>query len=62
MIAPKFWVFNLGAIAAIEEAALARTTAVAAYLVFVALTALPTASMVFGALFLAQALAGLGVR
>jgi hypothetical protein len=46
VIAPKFWVFNLGAIAAIEEAALARPGAVGAYLVFVALTALPTAAIV----------------
>ena len=49
-IAPKFWVFNLGAIAAIEEAALARPAAVATYLVFVALTALPTAAIVAVAL------------
>jgi uncharacterized membrane protein (UPF0136 family) len=46
VIGPKFWVFNLGAIAAIEQAALARPTAVATYLVFVGLTAVPTASIV----------------
>ncbi len=46
VIAPKFWVFNLGAIAAIEEAALARPAATATYLLFVALTALPTAAIV----------------
>jgi hypothetical protein len=46
VIGPKFWVFNLGAIAAIEEAALARPVAIATYLVFVALTAAPTASIV----------------
>jgi hypothetical protein len=50
VIAPKFWVFNLGAIAAIEEAALAPPAPVAAYLVFVALTALPTAAIVAVAL------------
>jgi hypothetical protein len=46
VIAPKFWVFNLGAIAAIEEAELARPTAIATYFVFVALTAFPTAVIV----------------
>jgi hypothetical protein len=96
-IAPKFWVFNLGAIAVIEEAALTWSAAVATYLGFVVLTAVPTASivavtltaperserilarltlwlernnrtivigvgLVFGAWFLAQALATLGVR
>jgi threonine/homoserine/homoserine lactone efflux protein len=46
LIGPKFWVFNLSAIAAIEEAALARVAAVAIFLVFVALTALPLLSIV----------------
>ena len=46
VIAPKFWVFNLGAIAAIEEAGLAWSAAAAAFLVFVVLTALPTAAIV----------------
>jgi threonine/homoserine/homoserine lactone efflux protein len=50
VIAPKFWVFNLGAIAAIEDAALARPAAAAAFLVFVLLTALPTAAIVAVAL------------
>jgi threonine/homoserine/homoserine lactone efflux protein len=50
VVAPKFWVFNLGAIAAIEDAALARPAAAAAFLVFVLLTALPTAAIVAVAL------------
>jgi threonine/homoserine/homoserine lactone efflux protein len=41
LVGPKFWVFNLSAIAAIEEAALGRAAGVAAYLAFVALAALP---------------------
>jgi threonine/homoserine/homoserine lactone efflux protein len=46
MIAPKFWVFTLSAIAAIEEATLARPTAVVVYLGFVVLTALPLLSLI----------------
>lgn len=46
LIAPKFWVFNLGAMAAIEDAAIGRPMGVAVYLVFVALTALPLLSLV----------------
>lgn len=46
VIAPKFWVFTLGAIAAIEEAGLAWSAAAATFLLFVVLTALPTAAIV----------------
>jgi divalent metal cation (Fe/Co/Zn/Cd) transporter len=46
LIGPKFWVFNLSAIAVIEAAELARVAAVTAFLVFVVLTALPTLSLV----------------
>jgi hypothetical protein len=46
LIGPKFWVFNLSAIAAIEEAALDRPAAVVTFLAFVALAALPTLSIV----------------
>jgi threonine/homoserine/homoserine lactone efflux protein len=46
VIAPKFWVFTLSAIAAIEEAAVAGVAAVTVYLVFVVLTALPLLTLI----------------
>jgi hypothetical protein len=50
LIGPKFWVLNLSAIAAVQEAALGRPSAVAAYLAFVALAALPLGSLLAMAL------------
>ncbi len=46
IIAPKFWVFTLGAITAIQAAALGRLVAVMSFLLFVAFAVLPLVSIV----------------
>jgi hypothetical protein len=45
-IAPKFWVFTLGAITAIQAAAVGRPTAITVFLLFAALAALPVLAIV----------------